>query len=235
MPLIDVIAFDADDTLWHNESIYSASKNKLVDLLSPYASEQDVELELDKKEGKNISSYGYGIKGFTLSMIETAIDLADGRIRGEEIRRIIDFGKEMLSLEVQLFENVNETLSQLAVAYTLMIISKGDLLDQERKLAQSGIDKFFDYVEIVSEKNEETYEKVLAKYHIQPGLFMMVGNSLKSDILPVTRIGGYAVHIPAEINWALDVVEDDHWVSENHYEIERIEQLPALIDRHIDL
>jgi putative hydrolase of the HAD superfamily len=230
MPRFDVIAFDADDTLWHNESIYYAAKKKLMELLSSYASEQEVEVELDKREGKNLLIYGYGIKSFTLSMIETAIDITDGKIVGDAIRRIIEYGKGMLSTEVQLFENVKETISQLAGSYDLMIITKGDLLDQERKLSQSGIDKYFTCVEIVSEKDERTYEKILTKYHIPPERFIMVGNSLKSDILPVTKLGAIAVYIPAEVNWALDVIEDDEW-PDGHYEIENVGQLPALIER----
>jgi putative hydrolase of the HAD superfamily len=227
---IDVIAFDADDTLWHNESIYSAAKKKLMELLSPYASKQEVEVELDKREEKNLPIYGYGIKSFTLSMIEVAIDITDGKIAGDAIRRIIEFGKEMLSIEVQLFENVKETLSQLAGSYDLMIITKGDLLDQERKLSQSGIDKYFTCVEIVSEKDERTYEKILTKYHIQPERFVMIGNSLKSDILPVKKIGANAIHVPAKINWALDFIEDDEW-PDGHHEIENIGQLPTLIEK----
>jgi putative hydrolase of the HAD superfamily len=233
MALIDVIAFDADDTLWHNESLYIETKGKLSNLLLDYASSDRVEKELDRREAANLAFYGYGIKSFTLSMIEAAIYLADGNITGEEVQCIIELGKGMLSLDVQLMDMVQETISQLAETYTLMIITKGDLLDQERKLARSGIDKYFDCVEIVSEKNEEAYKKVLEKYHIQPELFLMVGNSLKSDILPVTRIGGFAVHIPVELNWSLDIVDDELWTSENHYEIERIDQLPALIDRHL--
>ena len=230
MPLIDVIAFDADDTLWHNESVYLAAKQRLMDLLSPYVPDQVVEQELDQKEGVNISIYGYGVKSFTLSMIETAIDLSNGRIKADEIQQIIRFGKEMLFTEVDLFEGVKETVSQLAQTYTLMIITKGDLLDQERKLAQSGIDKYFECVEIISEKDDEAYRKILSKYHIQPERFIMVGNSLRSDILPVVKIGGFAVHVPAKIDWVLDVVEDEKWPLDGHYEIEQIGQLPALIE-----
>ena len=230
MPLFDVIAFDADDTLWHNESVYSATKKKLIDLLSSYESEHDVEQELDKREGKNLSVYGYGVKSFTLSMIETAIDYTNGKIRVDEIQQIIGFGKEMLFTEVQLFENVKETVSKLAESYTLMIITKGDLLDQEKKLSRSGIDKHFECVEIISEKDEEAYRKILLKYHIQPERFIMVGNSLRSDILPVVKIGGIAVYIPAKINWVLDAVKDEQWPLDGHYEIEHIGQLPALIE-----
>lgn len=231
MALIDVIAFDADDTLWHNEPHYVEAKSKLKALLSRYASQEMVDKELDRIETANLPLYGYGIKSFTLSMIETVIQLTDGKITGEELQKIIDLGKEMLSVDVKLLDNVDETISHLAESYTLMIITKGDLRDQERSLSQSGIDKYFDCVEIVSEKDEKTYRKVLSKYHIQPELFIMVGNSLKSDILPVTKIGGSAVHIPAEVNWSLDVVEDDQWWIDGHYEIEEISQLPALIER----
>ena len=231
MALIDVIAFDADDTLWHNEPHYVEAKSKLKTLLSRYASQEVVEKELDRIEAANLPLYGYGIKGFTLSMIETVIKMSDGEIIGEELQKIIEVGKGMLSVDVKLLENAKETVSHLAESYTLMIITKGDLLDQERNLSQSGIDKHFDCVEIVSEKDEKTYRKVLSKYHIQPELFIMVGNSLKSDILPVTKIGGIGVHIPAEVNWSLDVVDDDQLWIDGHYEIEDIGQLPALIER----
>ena len=231
MALIDVIAFDADDTLWHNEPHYVEAKSKLKALLSRYASQELVEKELDRIEATNLPLYGYGIKGFTLSMIETVIKMSDGKITGEELQKIIEVGKGMLSVDVKLLENAKETVSHLAESYTLMIITKGDLLDQERNLSQSGIDQYFDCVEIVSEKDEKTYRKVLSKYHIQPELFIMVGNSLKSDILPVTKIGGIAVHIPAKVNWNLDVVDDDQLWIDGHYEIEDIGQLPALIER----
>jgi putative hydrolase of the HAD superfamily len=230
MPLFDVIAFDADDTLWHNESVYSTAKKKWMNLLSSYGSEQEVEQQLDEREGTNLPVYGYGVKSFTLSMIETAIDFTNGKIRAEEIQQIIGFGKEMLSTEVQLFENVKETVSKLAESYTLMVITKGDLLDQERKLYQSGIDKYFECVEIISEKDEEAYRKILLKYHIQAERFIMVGNSLRSDILPVVKIGGVAVYVPAKINWVLDVVKDDQWPMDGHYEIKHIGLLPALIE-----
>jgi putative hydrolase of the HAD superfamily len=231
MAMIDVIAFDVDDTLWHNETLYVTAKNKLQELLSPNFKIEVIGQDLDKVEVDNLQHYGYGIKSFTLSMIETAIRLTDGKIKGDEIQKIIDIGKEMLSSEVQLFSNVRETISILAKSHTLMIITKGDLLDQEKKLSQSGIDQHFDCIEIVSEKNEETYKRVLKKYHIQPERFIMVGNSLKSDILPVTNIGGIAVYVPAEVNWTLDVVDDDQWPLDGHYEIEDISQLPDLIER----
>jgi putative hydrolase of the HAD superfamily len=228
--MINVIAFDADDTLWRNEPLYAEAKSRLKTLLSPYASQETVDEELDRREAANLPLYGYGIKSFTLSMIEEAIHLSDTKITGDEIGRIIDLGKEMLSLDVQLLNGVKETVSQLAESYSLMIITKGDLLDQERKLSQSGIDKYFECVEIVSEKDEMTYGKILMKYRIHPEHFLMVGNSLKSDILPVLKIGGYAVYIPAEMNWALDVVEDDPWPIDGHYEIEHLGQLPALVE-----
>ena len=230
MPSFDVIAFDADDTLWHNESLYVGIKRKLVGVLSPYASSKEIEQELDKREANNISYYGYGIKSFTLSMIETAIILSDRKIHSDEIQEIISFGKEMLDADVQLLDYVQETISNLAEMFTLMIITKGDLLDQERKLSKSGIDKYFDCVEIVSEKNQLTYKKILTKYKIQTKRFIMIGNSLKSDILPVISIGGYAVHVPAEMNWSLDAVPNAQFQSNDHYEIEHMGQLPNLIE-----
>jgi len=230
MAAFDVIAFDADDTLWHNESLYVGVKRKLVEVLAPYASSKEIEQELDLREENNISYYGYGIKSFTLSMIEAAILLSDRKVHADEIQKIITFGKEMLDADVQLMNYVQETISHLAEMFTLMIITKGDLLDQERKLSVSGIDKYFEWVEIVSKKTRLTYKKILTKNKIQPERFIMVGNSLKSDILPVISVGGCAVHVPAEMEWSLDVVPNAQLHSDDHYEIEHMGQLPNLIE-----
>jgi putative hydrolase of the HAD superfamily len=232
--MFDMIAFDADDTLWPSEPLYQDTSKQLKDLLSRYVSREEVEQELNTGERRNLSIYGYGIKGFTLSMIETAIGLSKGKITGNEVLKIIGFAKEMLSLEVTLFDHVENTIHELVTSYPLMIITKGDLLDQERKLSKSGISDCFRFIEIVSEKNESTYKRVLEKYDVDPKRFLMVGNSLKSDIMPVIAMGGFAVHIPSEVNWVLDEIKISEDQSDRHFELENLGLLPALIERLVD-
>lgn len=229
MAAFDVIAFDADDTLWHNEILYVQAREKLAEILSPNTSLEEIETQLDETELANISLYGYGITSFTLSMIELAINLNDGEFSGDEIQKIISIGKEMLVADVVLLEHVEGSIAQLAQDFTLMIITKGDLLDQEKKLARSGIDNYFECVEVVSEKNQHVYQKVLTKYKIRPEYFLMVGNSLKSDIFPVVTIGGQAVHIPAETNWNLDLLPPEKFETIEYHEIEHMGKLPGLI------
>lgn len=199
--MITTIAFDADDTLWHNERIFLDAKGKYKRLLAGYHDDEWIERHLDEAEIRNIQHFGYGIKGFTLSMIETACELTEGRITGAEIRQIIEFAREMLASPVELLDGVHETVEDLAENYTLMVVTKGDLLDQEAKVARSGLGEYFDKVEIVSGKTAETYTGILERNAIAAGEFLMVGNSLRSDILPVLKIGARAVHIPYESEW----------------------------------
>lgn len=227
----DLIAFDADDTLWHNEPLYEQAQEKLKKLLSSYVDGQTVERRLFEKETANIVYYGYGIKSFTLSMIETAIELTEGRITGAEIQKIIGLAKEMLTSEVQLVEHAEETIRELAKSYQLMVITKGDLLDQESKLSHSGIGGYFRYVEVVSEKAHTTYQALLAKYGIEPQRFLMVGNSLKSDILPVLALGGHAVYIPYHVTWAHEMIDHQRMEHDGYYELEHLGQLPQLIEQ----
>lgn len=227
--MFDVIAFDADDTLWHNESLYVATQQRLAQLLSLYADGETVEGRLFETEMRNLELYGYGIKSFTLSMIETAIDLSDGAIDAAHIRRIIGFARDMLTAEVQLLDGAAETVHALAKSHQLMVITKGDLRDQGAKLARSGLADCFRCVEIVTEKTVATYEKLLDKYKIAPERFLMVGNSLKSDILPVLALGGQAVYVPYHTTWAHELVEHHPTGHDGYYELEHLGQLPALI------
>jgi putative hydrolase of the HAD superfamily len=227
--MFEVIAFDADDTLWHSESLYVATQHELVQLLSPYADGQTVERRLFETEMRNLELYGYGVKSFTLSMIETAIDLADGAIDAAHIWRIIGFAREMLTAEVQLLDGASETVRTLAKSHQLMVITKGDLRDQGSKLARSGLADCFRCVEIVTEKTTATYEKLLDKYRIPPERFLMVGNSLKSDVLPVLTVGGQAVYVPYHVTWAHELVEQHPRGHDGYYELEHLGQLPALI------
>lgn len=180
--MIHTIAFDGDDTLWHNESLYALTQAQFTQLLAPYHDAAWVEQKLYETEMRNLRLYGYGLKAFTLSMIETAIELTEGRIQGHEIQQIIDATKAMRQNKIALLDGVVETVAQLNGRYRLMLITKGDLLDQEAKIAGSGLADYFDVVEIVSEKTAVTYQAIFAKYQIQPDTFLMVGNSVKSDV-----------------------------------------------------
>jgi putative hydrolase of the HAD superfamily len=228
--MFDVIAFDADDTLWHNEILYSDTQDKYQQLLQRYKDGQSVDRRLYETEMRNLKLFGYGIKSFTLSMIETAIELSDGRVQAHEIKAIIQLAKEMLSAPARPLEHVEDVVRKLSATYTLMVITKGDLFDQETKLARSGLAGYFDHVEIVSNKSSETYDAILDSHGLDPGRFLMVGNSLKSDIFPVLEIGGRAVHIPYHITWAHETDLVGYGRPGEYFELENIEQLPALLD-----
>ncbi|MEZ4642429.1 MAG: HAD family hydrolase [Chloroflexota bacterium] len=197
-----VIAFDADDTLWQNETLYARSQDVLRDVLAPYASSQQVTEALFATEMRNLPAFGYGIKSFVLSMIETAVSLSNGRIPANDIGRILAAAKAMTAADVELLPHVADTVPVLAAAHTLMIITKGDLLDQERKVARSGLRDYFTHVEVVSQKTTAVYANLLARHGLVPAQFVMVGNSLRSDILPVVEMGGTAVYIPYVNTWA---------------------------------
>ncbi len=203
---IQVIAFDADDTLWVNEPFYREVETTIAELLRPYTHEDHFMEKLYECEKQNLKIFGYGAKGFTLSLIETAIKLSDKRITANEIHKIIELGKSLLQKPVELLPGVAQTIKSLSSNYPLMIITKGDLFDQESKIARSGIADYFQTIEIVSEKKPETYARILERNNISPETFCMVGNSLKSDILPVLKIGGNAVHIPYCTTWVHEQV-----------------------------
>jgi len=229
--MLDVIAFDADDTLWHNETLYTMTQDRFSRLLAAYQDSELVQQELYETEMRNLKIFGYGIKGFTLSMIETAIELTGGQICGEDIQAIIDFAKEMLNAPVRLLDHLEEVLDELSGSYQLMVITKGDLFDQETKFARSGLASYFDVVEIVSEKTPESYRSLLARNQLDSQRFLMVGNSLKSDILPVVAIGGQAVYIPYHETWAHEEVSTGETAANNYYELDHIGQLPDLLKR----
>ena len=204
---IKVIAFDADDTLWVNEPYFRASEEKFCALMGEYMSEHDLERELLKVEIANIGLYGYGIKGFILSMMEAALQVSGGTINAQCVEQILALGRQMLNQPIELLEGVEEVLSALKEEYRLVVATKGDLLDQERKLKKSGLTDYFHHVEIMSEKDEPNYRKLLKHLDIQPEEFLMIGNSLKSDVLPVLNIGGHAIHVPFHITWAHEQIE----------------------------
>lgn len=229
MKTLDLIGFDADDTLWHTESLYRAAQDRLAGILAGFAPAETVQQTLDSIEAVNIRQFGYGIKSFVLSMIETAVRVSDERATGREIGDILAMGKEMLLHEIQPLEGVEGTLADLAGQYPLMVITKGDLLDQEEKLKRSGLAEYFRYIEIVSEKDPAAYQKILDRYGIAPERFLMVGNSLKSDILPVVQIGASAVYIPYEITWVHETQPGSE-LAQHHYEqLDRFNQLPGMV------
>lgn len=234
-PEIELLAFDADDTLWVNETIYLNAEEKLAGLIRPYLQFASFTDHLYQMETRNLEIFGYGIKGFLLSMIETAIELTSGRITGQEIQQIIALGKEMLAHPVELLPHVREAVIQLSAQYELMIITKGDLFDQENKIARSGLADFFHHIEIVSEKDEQTYAKLLNKYQVKPEHFLMVGNSLKSDILPVLTLGGYAVHIPFQTTWQHEQVHESAMKGYAFLELKDMGQLLAVLAQSFQL
>jgi putative hydrolase of the HAD superfamily len=219
--MIKVIAFDADDTLWHNEIYFQEIEHKFCALLEEYLPQHTVARELLQTEIQNINLYGYGVKAFMLSMIETAIRISDHTIKPEVINKIISFGKEMLDKPVQKMDGVVEVLEKLKNRYRLVVATKGDLLDQERKLKKSNLEHYFHHVEIMSEKGEADYQKLINHLDIQPSAFLMIGNSLKSDVLPVLKLGAHAIHIPYHITWDHEKIETTI-THENFKQVERI-------------
>ena len=196
-----VIGFDADDTLWANEPFYQNVEKEFCQITKPYLTEKETSEELFKTEMQNLEIYGYGAKGFLLAMIETSLRATEGKITSAEINQILDIGKTLLTMPIQLLEGVENVLQKLQGSYKLILITKGDLLDQERKLEKSGLIDYFHHIEIMSDKHENNYKKLLARLDIKPEEFLMVGNSIKSDILPVINIGAKAVHVPFEVTW----------------------------------
>ncbi len=204
MPALSAIAFDADDTLWHNERFFRLTQDRLAGLLADFAPRDALEERLIAAERRNLGHYGFGIKGFMLSMIETALDVTEDRVPARVIREIVAAGQEMLSHPIELLPHAREAVERLADRYPVLLITKGDLVDQERKLAQSGLGELFAGVEIVSAKTAAVYAGIFARRGIAPGETLMAGNSLKSDVLPMLEIGGWGVHVPHELTWALE-------------------------------
>jgi len=198
---LKVIAFDADDTLFVNEPYFQETEQKFCALMSDYLSEQGLSQELFKTEVDNLNLYGYGIKGYTLSMIEAAMKISNNTLSVEAIEKIIVFGKELLQNPIELLDGVEETLKSLNGNYKLVVATKGDLKDQRRKLHDSGLGAYFHHIEVMSDKQEKDYSDLLNRLEIKPKEFFMIGNSLKSDVLPVLGIGGYAVHVPFHTTW----------------------------------
>jgi putative hydrolase of the HAD superfamily len=206
---VRVVGFDGDDTLWHSETRFHVTQGEFRDLIKRHAPDADVDTHLAAMEMKNLSIYGYGVKSFTLSMLETAIELTQGRIPASDLEVILGWGKRMLLIPTELLDGVEETLRGLSDRYDMLLITKGDLFDQESKLARSGLGDLFVGVEILSEKNVESYRGVFKRRGIKPEEFVMVGNSLRSDVVPVVELGAFAIHIPYEVTWQLEHVDEE--------------------------
>lgn len=225
---IKVIAFDADDTLWVNEPYFQETERKFCSLLEDYLPHHSVQKELFKTEIQNLSLYGYGIKGFMLSMIETALRISNNKVSNEVIEKIIEFGKNQLDHPIEVLDDIENVLQLLKKKYRLVVATKGDLLDQERKLKKSGLEHYFHHIEIMSEKQEADYQKLIKHLDIRGEEFLMIGNSLKSDIMPVLSLGGHAAHIPFHTTWAHEVIEQniEH---PNFHKAEKIKDLLAVL------
>jgi putative hydrolase of the HAD superfamily len=219
-----VVGFDADDTLWVNETYFREAEEKFADLLENYETKNKVDQELFKTEMNNLELYGYGIKGFMLSMIESAMELSNNHVPPQTLTEILNLGKEMIAKPVELLQGVEEVLQKLSRKYRLIVLTKGDLLDQERKLERSGLTKYFHHVEVLSDKKEENYKNLLDHLEINTNEFLMIGNSLKSDVIPILNIGARAVHVPFHTTWAHEEVTIEEQTN-NHLTLNTISDI----------
>jgi putative hydrolase of the HAD superfamily len=224
---VEVVGLDGDDTLWRNEEYFVDTQQAFHDLLAPYVNGHvDLDERLNATERRNLELFGYGVKGFTLSLVETAIEVSAGQITAGDIQQLLDLGKGMLRLPVTLLEGVADTVPVLAERYRLLVITKGDLWNQEQKLARSGLADLMWRIEIVSEKDPPTYARILNRHGVDPATFVMVGNSVRSDVLPVIEVGGRAVHIPHELTWVQELADHDGSVPT----LDAITALPAWLE-----
>jgi putative hydrolase of the HAD superfamily len=229
---LDVIAFDGDDTLWHNERSYLAARDRFRQLLNRAGADlspEEVETCVTRTEEANLRYYGYGVSSFVLSLVETAIDVTAGRISGADLRGLIDLAKHMLTEDVEVFPGALQTLATLARSGPLMLITKGDLLHQRSKLERSGLVDCFRFVEVVSHKTADVYTSILSRHGIAADRFLMVGNSLRSDVLPVIEAGGWAVHIPAAVSWSHEDASVPSHAHARFVEVPALEHLPDAI------
>jgi putative hydrolase of the HAD superfamily len=223
-----IIAFDADDTLWHNEPYFDEAQAKFCELFADYASKQEILQLILSHQVKNLPLYGFGIKAFTLSMIDAALELTNHQISGQGIQKIIDIGRDLLQKPVELLPEVEDVLQQLKGKYKLVVATKGDLKDQHRKLHDSGIGHYFHHIEVMSDKKELDYEKMLGRLDIKPDNFIMIGNSLKSDVLTVLNIGGHGYHVAYHTTWEYEKIdfEIEH---DNFKSLEKISDVLSIL------
>jgi putative hydrolase of the HAD superfamily len=222
---LDVVAFDADDTLWRSEDSFVHAEQRFAELVSPYVpTGVDVDAALRATERADLSVSGYGVKAFTLSMVRTAVDVTEGKVPAAVIGELVELGRDMLTEPVHLLPDVPEVLAAVSPHTRVVLITKGDLVHQTRKVTTSGIEHHFDEIDIVLEKDAETYAKILRRLGVVPERFCMIGNSVRSDVLPVMSLGGHAVHVPYHITWEMERV-DDH--GEDVVELASIGDVPA--------
>ena len=228
--MIETVAFDADDTLWHNEHLFQDTQKKLEEIVERYRPGEDIHDALFAVEMRNLQLFGYGIKGFTLSMVEAAIQLTEGRITAEEIHEIVQLGKVMIEAPVDLLDGVEETLAAVTGRFRVILITKGDIVDQTSKIERSGLAGHFEQVEIVPRKDAAIYHSIFQRHGIAPERTVMVGNSMPSDVLPVLELGGHGVHVPYALLWAHEAHDADP-ESERFHRLEKLSELPRLLER----
>jgi putative hydrolase of the HAD superfamily len=233
--MIELVALDADDTLWHNEPLYTNTREQFRQLLDKYEPTGDLDDRLYEVELRNLRHFGYGVKGFVLSLIESAIEMTGGRIDAADVTRIIGWGRDMLASPVELLDGVHEAVEQLAASFPLILVTKGDLLHQETKLASSGLGHLFHGIDVVCEKDEQVYRNLIARHRVPADHFVMVGNSLRSDILPALAAGALAVYVPYELSWVHERISPEAMAATTsharYHQIAQFRELPVLLHR----
>lgn len=227
---IKVIGFDADDTLWVNETYFREAEEEFCNLMSEYETPNKTDQELFKMEMKNLPLYGYGVKAFALSMVEMALEISNHNVSQKTIHDILNIGKKMLEKPVELLDGVEEVLKDLSKKYRLILATKGDLLDQERKLEKSGLTEYFHHIEVMSDKQDANYSKLLNHLDIKPSEFLMIGNSLKSDILPLVHLKAHAIHVPFHTTWAHEQVTEKETNGKSYKTINSLRELKNLLN-----
>ncbi len=231
---LDVIAFDGDDTLWHNERSFREGRERFRELLERSGvslTNDEVDEHVNRTEVANLAYYGYGVSSFVMSLIETAIDLTNGRVSGSDLRLMIDLAKHMLTEDIELFPHAREVLTGLAASHPLMLVTKGDLLHQTSKLERSGLRECFRFVEVVSHKTVDVYSEIMQRHRLDPDRFLMIGNALRSDVLPVLEAGGWAVYVPASVSWSHEDADLPSDERARFFEITGLDRLPPVVER----
>ncbi|APY12288.1 HAD family hydrolase [Seonamhaeicola sp. S2-3] len=227
---IKVIGFDADDTLWVNETYFREAEEAFCKLLLEYETPNKIDQELFKMEMNNLNLYGYGVKAFVLSMVESALEISNNNVSNKTIEKILNIGKNMLNKPVELLDGVEDVLKELSKKYRLILATKGDLLDQERKLEKSGLTSYFHHIEVLSDKKEANYSKLLNHLDVQPSEFLMIGNSLKSDVLPIVNLKAHAIHVPFHTTWAHEEVSENETNGKSYKTISSLRELLKILN-----
>lgn len=233
MQRIEVIGLDGDDTLWHNERSFRAGRDRFRRVLAATGvalTDEEIELHVTRTEVGNIDYFGYGVSSFVLSLIETAIGLSEGRVTGADLKDLIELAKHMLTEEIEVFPGAREAVTSLSASYPLMLVTKGDLLHQTSKLERSGLGDCFRFVEVVSHKTPATYKAILDRHGVDPRRFVMIGNSLRSDVLPVVEVGAWAVHVPSELSWSHEHADVPPETKARYFELSALDRIAEVID-----